>query len=67
MSCVKFQGNIVERPLIQKIEDVMLVPKEKRIVNVWEKNIVPPVQSRRGNVPIAKNYLLNALLMVISF
>ena len=45
----------------------MLVPKEKRIVNVWEKNIVPPVQSRRGNVPIAKNYLLNALLMVISF
>ena len=67
MSYAKFQGNIVERPLVQKIKDVILVPKKKRIVKVWEKNIVLPVQSRRGNVPIAKNYLLNALLMVISF
>ena len=41
MSCAKLQGNIVERPFVQKIEDVMLVRKKKRIVNVWEKNIVP--------------------------
>lgn len=45
----------------------MLVPTAKKIVNVWKKNIVPLVQSKRRNVPIAKNYPLNALLMVVSF
>ena len=57
----------MEQPLIQKIEDIMLLPIEKKIVNKWKKNIVPLVQSKRRKVPIAKNSPLNALLMVISF
>ena len=43
------------------------MPKEKKIVNMWEKNIVLLIQSNRGNMLIAKNYLLHILLMVISF
>ena len=57
MSSAKFQGNTMERPLVQKTKDVMFVPTEK--------NIALPVQSKRGNVPIVKNYPLNALLIVI--
>lgn len=43
---------------------MMHAPTEKKIVNVWPKNIAP-VRSKKGNVPIGKNYLLNAPLMVI--
>ena len=34
MSYAKFQGKIMEQPLVQKIKDLMLIYKKKRIVNM---------------------------------
>lgn len=67
ISYAKFQSNIIELPLIEKIEDIMLELIEKKIVYIWRKNIILPIQSKRRNMPIAKNYSLNILLIVISF
>lgn len=55
----------MERLLVQKIADVMHALTEKKIVNMWPKNIALLIQSKKKNMLIAKNYLLNAPLIVI--
>ena len=34
MNYTKFQGKIIEWPLVQKITDMIHIPKEKKIVNI---------------------------------
>ena len=61
MNYAKFQSKIMKWPLVQKIKNVILVPKKKKIVNVWKKNVISPVQLKKGNVPITKNDPLKLL------
>lgn len=55
MSYIKLQDNIVKQLPIDKIKYIILVLTRKKIVNIWEKNIASPIQSKKENMLIAKN------------
>lgn len=47
MRYAKFQGNIIEWLLVQKLANMIYTPTKKKIVNVWTKNIVHYLYSQK--------------------
>ena len=55
------------KPIVLKIDNVILLFIERKFVNVSAKNTAQCVLEKRENVGIVKTYHLNALVMIIIY